>query len=455
MDIVKILIGLIFFILNIVLKISPKRIVYFSLILLNLALLIYGAFSNNTIFQLATLCEIVAFSSISSLILTKRDVNFVSTSKTVFIAYISFILLHVIYNVLQFGIENTYSIDKDTLALLNPWGIVSTFTFLFCYNSKTALNYIDTIQFRSILFFSTCAFFLLLIMVKLNIVAGNTSKVTENAGGIGLKNLSTNETALFALCNMVYFVHYIKLNKGKVMCLIGIVLNTYILFLSQSRLGIIALLITILVYILININKQQIIIYIIGSIFFLLILSPLIKAFVEVFQQRSTSDLVGRVHYSPLARKLGTTFSGRLLIYEAYLEEFFKKTEENFVLLYTGVGFGNLPQMFTQSFLPLLGKSYTGRKFYPLHSDVLLIYITSGVLGISLWVINIIGGIKRNLRKKSFLSSAFCLILVAFSLTDMLSYSLYASFLIGLGISYVISQPPKLFFAVVDTPAPQ
>lgn len=441
MDIAKFSIGFLAFILVQIFKISSKTVTIGAVGLLILSLFIASLSASNVILQISTLFDFVSIGGLLSIILIEDDKSlFPKFNKAAFVFYISFLVFKLIQNL--HGYYAAPNLDNKVLSLINPWGHLMVFLFVFCHNSKSYIHYLDTKVFRSFMLCSGFVFFIIIMMIKLDLLEGNTEKVGTGQGGLALKNLSTNETALLAICHIIYFLYYIKQARtNKILFFIAIALNAYILLLSESRVGIISFVIALGIYFYGVIKKGKAT-YKLTAIVACLAILPLLNLFVSVISSRNQNDESDDIRYSTWANTLGTSFSGRIIVWQAYEMEYMNEAKYDPVELFIGAPFYELSRFFTQSYLPLTHMKIRNVKFFPLHSDLLFLCITSGILGSLLWLANYLIAFKRVFKNQSFLTFSCFIVFTAFFCMDMFNYSLLSSLLVGLGMAHI--ERPKV-----------
>lgn len=215
---------------------------------------------------------------------------------------------------------------------------------------------------------------------------------------------------------------------------INIAMGIYIVVISRSRIGLVGLVVILTGYFIGKLKRNPVVTLLVT---FLVIaaLSPLILLVGDILHKRAQNDEV-ETGFSTFSDSLGFTLSGRTLVWEAYISEFMDFVKNNFGCLFVGDGFADLQLMYKRSFLGSIGYSMENVNFFPIHSDAVLVFITSGIAGLFIWIRLIINIIRDARVKHQFLVVACAWILLSYFLFDMLSYSLFSSFLIGLGIAH-------------------
>lgn len=434
MDILKLLSFCAFFVIAYFFNVSPKRVLLTSVILLFLSLLLNALSNAKIILQLSTFFELYGWGSVVGLIFKKGYKEDFKQTRFAYFCFLAFIILQLIHNFLDIA-DLTNSELTQTLPTVNPWGMLMSFIVLFCYNSRTSISYIEEPLFIRFVVWGSYVYFFMMVLVQFGIIEGNTSKVFESAGGIGLLNRSTNETALIGVCFSIFLLEYTKNNNGsKLYINTAIVADIICIALTRSRVGIISIAV---IFFLFFVNKA--IRNPVRTIFITIILAaisfPIIETILSALDKRNKNDTGNETDFSTYSDKLGFTLSGRTLIWEAYIDQFFQLVGRSPQVLLFGGGFGSLITMYKRSFLPLIGFELKKVQFFPLHSDFLLIFITSGIAGLIIWLLLVFNIISDIVKRPNFIVAAFCWVLVAFTIFDMLNYSVFCSLLIGLGIS--------------------
>lgn len=447
MDYIKFLIGFLSFFVGF--KLIKKELTITKTIVNTSTFLMISLFTRsllkdiNLVQQVITFGEIVFIPCLAGIFFKKNNKKYqLSNSdnqlKTVFSYYLLVLIvviqaLHYFYDFVIIGIET----KKKSFELANQFGFIFSIIFLFCCNSNINLkSVLFKKQFVLTIVITSIVTFLLIMLISLGYINGNTAKTLDSTGGIGLQNISTNETGLLALCTVVYCMYYLKnADSYKLYFRVSILLSFVVILLTQSRISMICVSV-IGVSSIYNLVKKRYLTLI--PLLFLLgvIASSLLERILSIFKSRNQNDTVDieKIAYSNVASQLGFTLSGRILIWEAYVSEFFKYDVYTFLF---GTGFLELVEIYKKSYLPVIGGYSTALNidFFPLHSDFLMLLISGGAISILIWILLIFKIFQKVLLYKNFISSSCLLILFAYSLFDMFNYSMYSSLLIGIGIS--------------------
>ncbi|GAB2706060.1 hypothetical protein GCM10027037_35230 [Mucilaginibacter koreensis] len=396
------------------------------------ALLLNAASEQQAILQVATLLSITAISIMLGVVARQYHNKKVRYTLS-FLLFAIFIIIQLIHNI----VDSLYGVSlskADAVSLANPWGLVSSFALIYCCNfNGYDLSYFKSYKFIRLIKIASMVLCLVMIGVATGLISGNTSKVAEDLGGIGLKGASTNETALFAVCLSIHLLVYARKTKFDVFTIICLVANLFVVVLTQSRTGLFAVVFLLSMYFLAGLRRNlgaSIAIAFLAAI----IVIPSYDYIANVISTRFQHD-ENNANFVTVSDNLGFTLSGRTLIWEGYLDEFFKSLEHNAEYLYVGSGFNKLVDLYNQSFIPLLNLGNLKVNFYPLHSDLLLIFITGGIIGLLAWAFQLYTVIKNLIREPKFIFGAFLMLLIVYTAIDMLNYSPLSSLLIGVGLS--------------------
>lgn len=437
MDISKVLILLFVFITTIQSNISNKSLMIYSSTLLVVSFYLNAIFLQNFVLEISTFFELVSIAIILGLILKKTNITYVK-SGNLYIFYFLFIAIQTAHLLFDTTSSNSLTIKPDIFIAVNPWGLVTSFILIFSFNSRSYWNYTNSRKFIYLIIAGNTLLFILILAVQLKIIVGNTSKLQEDLGGVGLKNTSTNETALIALAYVAFLFYYlINVSKSNAIMIITIVINIvfgiYVIVLSRSRLGLAALIVILTGYFIVKLKRSPVLTLFI-TILVMILVSPVFLIIGDMIHKRVQNDSV-EVGFSTYSDNLGFTLSGRTLVWEAYISEFFVVLKKNPIGLFIGDGFGNLQLMYKRSFLSDISFVMEKVTYFPLHSDWVLTFITSGIIGLFIYIKHLVNIVIDLLKRPQFLVFVFAWILISFSAVDMLSYSPLASLLIGLGIA--------------------
>jgi hypothetical protein len=428
MDPIKVLICLISFFLAFRANFDKGRILFIFMAMLGLTDVVNAVFSSNLFLQLATFLSLVSLSGLAGLIFRndKMEIYERQINRRGYVIYLAFILLNLFHNF------SDLSNGSDFIEGVNAFGIVITFILIFSGTSNVIFKYMNAETFGKFIYIATFLLFVLIIGVKIGIIGGNTSKIGDGIGGIGLKGHSTNETALIAVCFSIYLFSFLNPENRRIV-LFSLLLNLIVIVLSESRVGLASFAFVTSIFVFRSARRNPLK-TIITSIVIGILSMPLLSVILEKLSKRINADTGVETNFTLFSDSLGFTLSGRTIIWEAYIEQFSKLFEKDTLVLFIGSGFQELIHMYRQSFLSLIGFSIN-QDFFPLHSDVLLIFISTGILGVCLWIF-CVGKVVSNLvARPSFVVGCFLWVVIVFSLIDMLNYSFFSSLLIGFGLS--------------------
>jgi hypothetical protein len=278
--------------------------------------------------------------------------------------------------------------------------------------------------------------FLLLVLIVityLGFITGNTSKALDG-GGVGIGRLSTNDTALISLCFGFIFLQHIKERKKLFYSVMALSCNIVIIFFTQSRLAILWVLI-IFIFAIMQSSKLKTVLKYSPLILFLTYL-----LFV-VFKSRFEADVDPRIPDEIYWAHFG---SGRLIIWAEYLLSFINDFGHSIVNIIFGIGYWNIGNLYSQSNLFVGGWVLEDTYFYPIHNDLLLLFFSGG--GISIILYFTLVYISKN--KQSIVNIGMILLLTVYVFFDMLNYSIFSSFIIGIGLNW--TKYPKSHYVLKD-----
>jgi hypothetical protein len=324
----------------------------------------------------------------------------------------------------------------DAIIVANPWGLFITAAIvIFALVTRVSMedrSFRITLQ-RLVLFFSAI-FFLVNMMVMLEVIPGNTSKIREGIGGKGFANLSTNDTGLLAivliLWNIVFLFHKKKFSWFHA---IAIVMNFIMIVNAKSRvtLGLSVILFALYFYYS-DVKKSVKIAVILPAIVVVMFVASLI------IEQRMENEGIGNVS-NPLTELPG---SGRPVIWFYYLDAFIYTAGAHSVQWVVGTGIAGLVGLYELTPLGSIGIVLEKTYFYPLHSDLINIFLISGFLGLAAWVLMFLYLFRvKTDQQYRFQSLGAWLVLVIFSSVDMLNYAPLQTLMLILAITSTISSP--------------
>jgi len=410
-----------------------QKMLLLFMTMLGLTDVINALFSSNMFLQLATFSSLVSLAGLAGLIFRNKkgeryERNINTKEFMLFLAFILFNLFHIFFDLLTTNDRSVNFIER-----VNAFGLVITFTLIFSGTSNAIFKYLNKKNFERFIFCATGLLFMIIICVKLGLISGNTSKVGEGIGGIGLKGHSTNETSLIAVCLSIFLFSFLNNNaKNRNLVFLGLLLNLIVIIFSESRVGLASFAFCTTVFIFKSARKNPIRTFVVSFVVGVLCI-PLLSIILEKLSKRISSDTGIETNFALFSDNFGITLSGRTIVWEAYIEQFFRLVERDALVIFTGSGFQELIKMYRQSFLTLIDFS-VNRDFFPIHSDVILIFIATGILGLVLWILTIKNVISNLIARPNFVVGCFVWVVVVFSLIDMLNYSFFSSLLIGLGL---------------------
>jgi len=319
--------------------------------------------------------------------------------------------------------KKEWQVEVGTAA---PWAILNTFfTILYAYllfNILTAAEK-QTLIVIPIVLIASIILSILVILVNSGLLIGNYQKALLGVGGIGLKNLSTNETGSLAIAFFLWAikVYELKKTKFKLLSIASVTSALVTVALTQSRTSIILIFLLVSFYLfrLNNFNYW-------GKVLMFIPLFSIFAYFaIDIFIGRTLMDAMpNSIDYSGI--QLGNMpGSGRSILWYYFYQGFSDFFRKDIVNLVIGIGDINLIRIYDTTPLKSIGLfAANSHGFLPPHSDVLKILISKGLIG--LLVIYLIlkffylehGRTDRTFAKMIIISFSFIIFV------DMLSYCL-------------------------------
>lgn len=316
------------------------------------------------------------------------------------------------------NIETLLSVEKDSAVMTaNPWGIVILLLIIIhAITHRVDLN--DEELFQKIQILVLTASFLLIavdLLVVAGFLEGNTKKVGEGLGGRGLANLSTNETGILGtsllLWNLIYLFRAKRFNLLHLAAGSG---SFAMIIFAKSRIALgLSLLLFGLYFFYSEVRMKTKIAVFVPVMIIILLLAAV------VIQERTTSDVMDNPN-NPLTELPG---SGRPLIWFYYLDAFIYTAQSNPVQWLTGVGVPGLVTLYHLTPLEKFSLTLGKIDFFPLHSDLVKIFLISGSIGFIAWLLIPYYLLKiPKISNDRFQTTAALVILFIFTSADMLNY---------------------------------
>lgn len=264
---------------------------------------------------------------------------------------------------------------------LNPRGLLTLVSIVLYWalpGSDALATFGGTKTLGRFVSFVALAMFVLDVMTAAGIVAGNIGKVGLGLGGVGLGGLSTNETAVLGLGLLLWVLWFRRtalgweraVNTAALLACLGVVL------MARSRVGLLAAGAVMMAYAL-TYGVQEVrrnIVPLLAVVFF-------VAVAVLVIRQRSGSEAAQ--FYRRGLRGADVPGGERVLVWASYGTSFMGAAQERPVRWLVGVGPRGLAALYDRSPLPELNISTRSEHFYPVHGDVLQVFLTSGALGLA------------------------------------------------------------------------
>lgn len=266
-----------------------------------------------------------------------------------------------------------------------------------------------------------CVLFVLVLGVRLGVLVGNTGKFSLGEGGVGLLNLSTNETAAMAIAPLLWSTRLIDCERSAVVRLgyLSIGASAAVVLSSGSRIGI-AVAVVVLAAFLVRATAGG---WRARRVGMALALGVLVTAGAVVVRARTSKEVESFASGNAVSAQFAVPGGERAILWASYLASFLDAAREEPMRYVWGVGPAGISEAYANSALPALGITIDRASFYPVHSDVLELAMTGGLIGI-LCAVLLVRGIV-SLPTSSGMSRQALGALFAFgalSAVDMLQY---------------------------------
>ena len=319
----------------------------------------------------------------------------------------------------------------ETISVLNPWGIFWVATIVICCTLFSAKNETRDVVynrfFRSSMKFYAVVIFVILVLVYFQVLPGNADKIASGTGGVGLANISTNETSLVGCCLLLWLLKIQRFSGVTWGSFTATVSSIGIILLTQSRIGIVSLGIILLLFYLRTcvISLKNILI---AAVVVVILAIP--SYF--IISERMSAD-TGFVSSSAQGSELSG--SGRAFMWLGYIDAFTDAALDNNLVWIYGVGPSGVIDLYENSPLSLFFTSVASGTFFPTHSDVVFIFLAAGSLGLLLWIGLLISLYLRvKLNGFDFCALSAFIIFMFYSTFDMLSYTPLGILLLSLAM---------------------
>jgi hypothetical protein len=330
--------------------------------------------------------------------------------------------------------------NLETVSVLSPWGLffvllIVSYTFSAKSNSGD-YDLANSSFFRGSVFSFSIAFSLVVTLVFFDLMPGNTDKVALGIGGVGLAGKSTNETGLIACCLILWLLRIQKLRGISLLGIVSLVSLAGMVLLTQSRIGIVSLFIITLCYLFYNRRLRTR-----DVVFAALIIAALSIPAISVMVERMSAD-------SGISTKIeggDLGGSGRGFIWFSYLDAFTSVASEKPYTWLLGVGPAGVAELYGDTYLRAFKIEVANGTYYPLHSDVVFTFLSTGFIGLFCWIALVITvTIKLKRHGFNFSNISAITIFVFYSFGDMLIYSPLAVWLLTQAIVSPLDNAPVL-----------
>jgi len=311
------------------------------------------------------------------------------------------------------------SVDAAAAEVLNPWGIPAvSLLLLFCTATDRQIQ--ANLGIKKAVVAGGIVVPILLLLVGLGWLEGNTGKVAEGLGGVGLANHSTNETAQ-VLVGCLIWVAGLDASRGwKRWLLVGLLGGALVL--TGSRTGVVLGSLVALGVLFQSSGTRRVA----GT--GLVLLSLVVALFVAA--RRTAIEVEGTAESPTDIRALPG--SGRPAIWASYSMAFVERVEEQPWRLWLGTGTLGLLDLYDRTPLFEFDLSLADVSFYPLHSTLLEVCFAYGLVGV-VAVGSLTYGLFARARRASprIISTMAILALMLLAAVDMVTYVPIVPYLLG------------------------
>lgn len=266
---------------------------------------------------------------------------------------------------------------------VSPWGLAFLMiSVLYWLYTADAINKVTEgdVRFAVLMAWILILLAMLVLAVRVGILPGNTAKFQLAEGGVGLANLSTNETAALALAPLLWVLRLVEA-KGSGAARLGYVsifASLTVVLSSGSRIAI-GIAGVILVGFLFRGGDAAFR----GRKFTVAaILAVLLLLGTFVIRARTRSEVDAFAGGSAATTQYAVPGAERVIVWSSYITSFFDVAHDNPQFLIRGVGPAGIADVYATSALPILGVTIERASFYPVHSDLIELLMTTGVVGV-------------------------------------------------------------------------
>lgn len=322
--------------------------------------------------------------------------------------------------------------NRETVGALSPWGAFSAVVvilYLQVFQVKArAGKVVDSLLFRLCIFTSALGFSIILVLIFANILPGNTDKVALGIGGVGLASMSTNETSLLGCCLLIWVLQIQHIRGVTIKTLVCVFSLIIMVLLTQSRIGIGCVFLIILLYLFYT-GKYRLKEIVFTAFLVALLAIPAMN----VFLSRMAAD-EGIQTGIEGGEMVG---SGRAFIWISYLDAFAEVASKKILTWFLGVGPVGVVTLYDNTLLSLFGLEVAQGTYFPLHSDLVFMFLATGAVGVIFWLgLVITVCFKIRFHGFNFCSVAAISVFVIYTIFDMLIYSIFSVWLLAMSISY-------------------
>lgn len=307
---------------------------------------------------------------------------------------------------------------------VSPWGPVFVFVaivYWLRFGSEVARSVQGDLRFSRAMAGAALSLAAMVAAVRLGLLAGNTGKFELGEGGVGLANSSTNETAALALSPLLWTMRLldsddtsdVRLGYAAVLGSLAVILAT------GSRMSIAIAMVVVGAFVFRTggraLRGRRLAI---GIAFAVVAIAG-----AAVIRARTTAEVDAFATGDAVSAQFAVPGGERAILWVSYLAAFLESARESPSEYVWGVGPAGLADLYANSALPALGITLDRASFYPVHSDVIELLMTTGLIGGLLLIVLAYGVIRLPVRHgmgRYAFSAAF--VLGAIATVDMVQY---------------------------------
>jgi hypothetical protein len=378
----------------------------------------------------------IALGTLARLVLDQPNIWAMHGMATLTWGACGLVLLSAAHNARSLGVvfDERFS---DAYAM-NPWGLPLTIILmLLCIASVDTWRYTATSKLRLVVASASVLLFVFQALVYRGVIDGNSTKLADEIGGVGLAGMSTNETGTLGVALILWGLHLgRKSERGSLWlwCSVFAALAATALTMSRTAMSLAVICVAANLFNSLRAGWAR-----------KLVLAPMVLLCVftayQVISARTAAERLNPSAVDPLTRLPG---SNRAVIWSEYWDAFWSSGRLHPSELIVGTGPVGLLQLYDATDLKSRGLVMTSASFFHTHSDLLTITLTCGLTGVFFWLM-VIAGLLRLPVARSNRTSAYCavLVFVAVGSVDMIIHIPVATVLLMALIARTLDVEPQ------------